>query len=147
MNTPAQKGFTLIELMIVVAIIGILAAIALPAYQDYTARAQAAEGLSVTAGLRSDIAEFHALTGAWPPDDNAIRTNLGNMANAQYIASVAYNGGDDPDITVVWDSNESALEGEMLLKPRSADDGPQAGWFCEESDGMNANHLPGGCRA
>jgi prepilin-type N-terminal cleavage/methylation domain-containing protein len=58
MKRTTQQGFTLIELMIVVAIIGILAAIALPAYQDYTARAQASEALSSTAGLRADIAVY-----------------------------------------------------------------------------------------
>ena len=66
-----QKGFTLIELMIVVAIIGILAAIALPAYQDYTIRAQVAEGPALTSGLKTSIADYYAAKGTWPADNAA----------------------------------------------------------------------------
>ncbi len=61
-----QKGFTLIELMIVIAIIGILAAIAIPAYQDYTIRAQVTEGLNLAGALKAGIAEFYAQNGSWP---------------------------------------------------------------------------------
>src|SRR5271156_4518808 len=61
-----QKGFTLIELMIVIAIIGILAAIAIPAYQNYTIRAQVTEGLSLAAGWKTTISEFYAQNGTFP---------------------------------------------------------------------------------
>ncbi|ATC87870.1 pilin [Pseudoalteromonas arctica] len=67
--TQKQQGFTLIELMIVVAIIGILAAIALPAYQDYTARAQASEAVSLTAAAKTGIAEYYQSEGAYPVKD------------------------------------------------------------------------------
>lgn len=69
MKRAIQKGFTLIELMIVVAIIGILAAVALPAYQDYTIRAQVTEGLSLTGGLKTTVGDFYAAKGAWPADN------------------------------------------------------------------------------
>jgi type IV pilus assembly protein PilA len=68
MKKAIQKGFTLIELMIVVAIIGILAAIAIPAYQDYTIRAQVTEGLNLMSDMKAGVAEFYAQEGAWPVD-------------------------------------------------------------------------------
>ncbi|WP_018938054.1 MULTISPECIES: pilin [unclassified Thioalkalivibrio] len=146
-----QKGFTLIELMIVVAIIGILAAIALPAYQDYTARAQASEGLSITAGMRTDIAE-RITTGTGVGDIG----NLGDDVTSQYITSVTVDG-TTAAIVVEWDTANSALEGNMALIPdlRQSDDTDAAdvdnaariaGWTCVNDGDMKANHLPGGCR-
>ena len=145
-----QKGFTLIELMIVVAIIGILAAIALPAYQDYTARAQASEGLSATAGLRSDVAEYFSRTGDIA-DQADVGTDLNDIEEAEYIEDVTYDASGDGDdlIRITWDSDTSALDGDMILEPREDSDGsrtPQAGWLCKADGDMEENHLPGGCR-
>ncbi|ENW3324689.1 pilin [Neisseria gonorrhoeae] len=68
MNT-LQKGFTLIELMIVIAIVGILAAVALPAYQDYTARAQVSEAILLAEGQKSAVTEYYLNNGEWPKDN------------------------------------------------------------------------------
>ncbi|WP_048495701.1 pilin [Marinobacter subterrani] len=81
----AQKGFTLIELMIVVAIIGILAAIAIPAYQDYTARAQASEAVSLLGALKTPIVEYYLTEGTAPA-----LADLGNVTQSgEYVASMA----------------------------------------------------------
>src|ERR1700723_4673646 len=74
MLKQVQKGFTLIELMIVIAIIGILAAIAIPAYQNYTIRAQVTEGLTLGDGWKTAISEYYANTGNWPAQSNLTGT-------------------------------------------------------------------------
>jgi type IV pilus assembly protein PilA len=86
-----QKGFTLIELMIVVAIIGILAAIAIPAYQDYTIRAQVTEGLNLAADLKAGVAEQYAQTGAWPLNNAAL--GIVAIKSGKYVAGVLVNTG------------------------------------------------------
>ena len=87
-----QQGFTLIELMIVVAIIGILAAIAIPAYQDYLARSQAAEGPTLLGGLKSPIAEFYALRGIMPQlNTGNVATGIQNVVTTgKYVNTVAF---------------------------------------------------------
>lgn len=86
-----QKGFTLIELMIVIAIVGILAAIALPAYQDYTVRAKMSEPMAFLAEAKTTLSEFYATQGRFPDDSEA---GLNNNPNTEVVASIKYTTGD-----------------------------------------------------
>jgi type IV pilus assembly protein PilA len=90
MLKQVQKGFTLIELMIVIAIIGILAAIAIPAYQNYTIRAQVTEGLTLADGWKTAIAEYYANFGTWPVQANLSGTNV---SVGKYESSVTVTTG------------------------------------------------------
>ena len=93
MRKHFQKGFTLIELMIVVAIIGILAAIAIPAYQDYTIRAQVTEGLNLAGATKAAVAETFANTGAWPVDLTAAGEDNATPPSGKYVTGILVSTG------------------------------------------------------
>jgi type IV pilus assembly protein PilA len=105
-----QKGFTLIELMIVIAIIGILAAIAIPAYQNYTIRAQVTEGLTLADGWKTAIAEYYANTGNWPVVANLTGTQA---SSGKYESSVSVITGGTISITYGLQAN-SKINGLVL---------------------------------
>ncbi|EMT2551394.1 pilin, partial [Neisseria gonorrhoeae] len=93
MNT-LQKGFTLIELMIVIAIVGILAAVALPAYQDYTARAQVSEAILLAEGQKSAVTEYYLNNGEWPKDNaSAGVASSPTDIKGKYVQKVEVNNG------------------------------------------------------
>ncbi|HEZ9712384.1 TPA: pilin, partial [Neisseria gonorrhoeae] len=92
MNT-LQKGFTLIELMIVIAIVGILAAVALPAYQDYTARAQVSEAILLAEGQKSAVTEYYLNNGKWPANNGDAGVASPADIKGKYVESVTVTNG------------------------------------------------------
>ncbi len=123
-----QKGFTLIELMIVIAIIGILAAIAIPAYQNYTVRAQVTEGLNLGDGWKTAVAEYYAQNGVFPTTANLTAAGL-VASTGKYVTSVTSNSG---NIIVTYgnQANANAIGGKLLGLTAYTNTNNDIVWIC-----------------
>ena len=141
MNRQTNRGFTLIELMIVIAIIGILAAIAIPAYQDYTIRAQVSEGLTLASNVQTAVADFYAQNGTFPAGMQGGNNNLNFTADpvGNYVSDITTNGG---AITISFanpKTNAAIQAGKLSLNVWTTAAGNIA-WVC----GNSTMSPPGG---
>ncbi|EMT7896888.1 pilin, partial [Neisseria gonorrhoeae] len=127
MNT-LQKGFTLIELMIVIAIVGILAAVALPAYQDYTARAQVSEAILLAEGQKSAVTEYYLNNGEWPENNDSAGVASASEIKGKYVKEVKVENG---VVTAQMKSDgvNKEIQGKRLSLWAKRENG-SVKWFC-----------------
>ncbi|HFA3927531.1 TPA: pilin, partial [Neisseria gonorrhoeae] len=127
MNT-LQKGFTLIELMIVIAIVGILAAVALPAYQDYTARAQVSEAILLAEGQKSAVTEYYLNNGKWPENNSAAGVASASKIIGKYVKEVEVAKGVVTATMASSNVNKEIKDKKLSLWAKREDGSVK--WFC-----------------
>ncbi|HEZ7174176.1 TPA: pilin [Neisseria meningitidis] len=161
MNT-LQKGFTLIELMIVIAIVGILAAVALPAYQDYTARAQVSEAILLAEGQKSAVTEYYLNHGEWPANNSSagVATSASDI-KGKYVQSVTVANGVITAQMASSNVNNEIKDKKLSLWAKRQDGSVK--WFCgqpvtrtakatdddvtaDSDKKIDTKHLPSTCR-
>jgi type IV pilus assembly protein PilA len=142
MKAP-QKGFTLIELMIVVAIIGILAAIAIPAYQDYTVRAQVTEGMNLAGSVETGVADYFANAGSFPTAMSSI--GITSAPTGKYVTGITLTG--SAIIVTYGNQANSKVAGQTLSLTPYTDNSQDIIWVCGSHSPPASAILPPGVAA
>ncbi len=138
-----QQGFTLIELMIVVAIIGILASFAISAYQGYTIRAQVSEGLILSASVKSAVAEYFMDSGTWPANNAGAGLVDQNLIIGKYSANV---GVANNVIAITYGNAAHAEIFNETVELTAVSNSGSVSWICASGGVIEAKYVPAVCR-